>query len=36
MYRRCARQIDRQLELWMQELDLTKVLAEPGSESVGG
>ena len=36
MYRRCVREIDRQLELWMQELDLTKVLAEPGSESVGG
>ena len=31
LYRRCARQIDRQLESWMQHIDFTQLLAEPGS-----
>jgi len=31
LYRRCARQIDRQLESWMQHIDFSQLLAEPGS-----
>jgi len=31
-YRRCVQQIDRQLELWMSEIDFSRVLAESNSE----
>ena len=31
-YRRCAQQIDRQLELWMSTMDFSQVLAEPNLE----
>jgi protein-tyrosine phosphatase len=30
MYRRCARQIDRQLELWLEDRDFQALLADPG------
>jgi protein-tyrosine phosphatase len=35
VYRRCLQQLDRQIELWMDEIDFSRVLAEPGSGDPG-
>jgi protein-tyrosine phosphatase len=35
VYRRCLQQLDRHIELWMDEIDFSQVLAEPGSDDPG-